>query len=97
MGTREMVPAAGVQGLCAARGVEERDLTLRGDFADAGDGNAAKAGWDARGEAGRHGEEEFVIFAAVEGAMQRCRLLKIVGAERQGRGVDNSADFAGCG
>ena len=79
-----MLPALWFQRLRALRG-EQRDGGLAGaefpDAADQGDWNAGNLA----GQAGRGGggEEQFVVFATVEGLGQGCGRV-----DGQGRGID---------
>jgi len=83
-----MLPAAGSERVRASMG-DEGDGVCSGasadDAADAVDGNSGDAARDARG--GRRGEEQFVVFAAMEGLLERC-----AGMDGQGSGQKLDAD-----
>lgn len=82
-----MLPALGFQRLAALRS-DERDGGAVGaerkDAADSGDGNAGDFAGKAGG--GRGGEEEFVVFSAVEGLGEGCGWVD---------GQGGSIDFGG--
>ena len=79
-----MLPSPRFQRLGALRG-EQRDGGLTGaggeDAADLREGNTGD--FARRASSGRGGEEEFVVFSAVEGLGQGCG-----GVDGQGRGID---------
>lgn len=62
-----------------AGGVNEEDFGGAGDFADASDAGFGFAGERAkeRGAFGRDGEEEGVVFAAVEGELEGIETWRV--------------------
>ena len=79
-----MLPALRFEGLRALlRKQEDAGLggAARGHAADAGERDTGDAAREARG--GRRGEEQFVVFAAVQGLVERSS-----GSDGQGGGLD---------
>src|ERR1017187_1727141 len=68
LNSREMFPAPGLQGMRFAVWGLQLDRAAARDFADAGDRSAGTPGRNAL--IGRSGEEQFVIFAAMQGVLQ---------------------------
>ena len=76
----------------------EENGSAGGQFTNAGDGHAAEVRWNARQIPARDSEKEFIVFTAVESAVEMRRAFDRTGVacERKRTSVNDGTDAA-CG